>query len=240
MVNALLWGLLPVLATIVGAIVALVKEPTPKIQSCIQHFAAGVVFSVVAVEVLPDIVKRHAPLFVILGFVGGLVFMLAIKSFTGTLEENSASHEGKRTFPTALLIAVAVDITVDGFLVGIGSAAGAKEGLMLTAALTLELLSLGLALSIELKDFGFSSKRTLVVVSSIASILLIGTGVGALVLSHASDTIMETVLSFGLVALLFLVTEELLAEAHAIPETPMMTSSFFVGFLLFLILGMLG
>jgi ZIP family zinc transporter len=46
------------------------------------------------------------------------------------------------------------------------------------------------------------------------------------------------VLSFGLAALLFLVTEELLIEAHEETETPLLTLSFFVGFLLFLLLGM--
>jgi ZIP family zinc transporter len=46
------------------------------------------------------------------------------------------------------------------------------------------------------------------------------------------------VLSFGLAALMFLVTEELLVEAHEEPETPLSPAMFFVGFLLFLIVGM--
>ena len=45
-------------------------------------------------------------------------------------------------------------------------------------------------------------------------------------------------LSFGLSALLFLVTEGLLTEAHEEKETFWHTSAFFGGFLLFLILGM--
>lgn len=45
-------------------------------------------------------------------------------------------------------------------------------------------------------------------------------------------------LSFGLAALFFLVTEELLTEAHEETETLLLTSAFFVGFLLFLLLGM--
>jgi zinc transporter, ZIP family len=49
---------------------------------------------------------------------------------------------------------------------------------------------------------------------------------------------LKMVLSFGLVALLFLVTEELLTEAHEEKETPFQTVCFFAGFLLFLILGM--
>lgn len=47
-------------------------------------------------------------------------------------------------------------------------------------------------------------------------------------------------LSFGSAALLFLVTEELLVEAHEVSETAARTAMFFAGFLLFLVLGMLG
>ena len=61
---------------------------------------------------------------------------------------------------------------------------------------------------------------------------------GATLLSHLPHFLLEMVLSFGLAALLFLVTEELLVEAHEEKETPLLTASFFGGFLLFLILGM--
>lgn len=44
------------------------------------------------------------------------------------------------------------------------------------------------------------------------------------------------VIAFGAPALLFLVTEELLDEAHEVPETPLLTSMFFVGFLAILLM----
>jgi ZIP family zinc transporter len=46
-------------------------------------------------------------------------------------------------------------------------------------------------------------------------------------------------LSFGSAALLFLVTEELLIEAHESANTAVTTTMFFVGFLIFELLGML-
>jgi ZIP family zinc transporter len=61
---------------------------------------------------------------------------------------------------------------------------------------------------------------------------------GATLLSRLSGEWLELVLSFGLAALLFLVTEELLTEAHEEEETPLLTLAFFGGFLLFLLLGM--
>mgnify|MGYP000439235608 CR=1 FL=1 len=41
---------------------------------------------------------------------------------------------------------------------------------------------------------------------------------------------------FGTAALLYLVTEELLVEAHEKPDTPLISSMFFVGFLALLTL----
>lgn len=47
---------------------------------------------------------------------------------------------------------------------------------------------------------------------------------------------LELVLSFGAAALLYLVTEELLVEAHEVPETPLTTAMFFLGFLVLLVI----
>jgi len=44
--------------------------------------------------------------------------------------------------------------------------------------------------------------------------------------------------AFGCVALRFGVTEDLLAEAHAFADTAGTTALFFVGFLIFLLLGL--
>ena len=59
---------------------------------------------------------------------------------------------------------------------------------------------------------------------------------GSVLIGLVSDRVLAVVLAFASAALLFLVTEELLTEAHEIEETPLLTAWFFVGFLvLFLI-----
>ncbi len=42
--------------------------------------------------------------------------------------------------------------------------------------------------------------------------------------------VLITMIAFGTAALLFLVTEELLTEAHEVKESPLMTSAFFYRF----------
>ncbi len=246
----LLYSLLPAAVMIVGAVVAVLRPPGPALRSAILHFAAGVVFSVVAVELLPDIVRQHAPIEVGIGFGLGVAVMLGLRQLTRRLEKkepDSASElatepvvtaEAAGALPWGLLVGVSIDIFIDGLLLGIGFAAGAKEGTLLAIALTIELLSLGLATAVELRQDGFGKVRAVGIVAGLALSLLLGAGVGTTVLSGATGNLLEIVLSFGLAALLFLVTEELLVEAHEEAESPWLTSAFFVGFLLFLILGM--
>ena len=236
LLSVLTYALLPVAATVLGATVASFRPPGPAVRSLIQHFAAGVVFSVVAVELLPDVMREHAPVQVVLGFALGVAVMLGVRSVTAKVEEKVERTESK--LPMALLVAVGVDVLVDGFLIGIGFAAGAKEGKLLTLALTIELLSLGLAVCATLGKAGTARAKAITTTTLLALLIVVGAAVGATLLSAISERSLEVVLSFGLAALLFLVTEELLVEAHEEPETPFTTAMFFTGFLLFLVLGM--
>ncbi len=70
------------------------------------------------------------------------------------------------------------------------------------------------------------------------SLVSVGAVIGNIALKDVSEEVLEIVLSFGLAALLYLVTEGLLVEAHEEPESSLSTTFFFVGFLVFLILGM--
>lgn len=248
----LVFSLLPALVMIAGAALAVWRAPGPRLRSAILHFAAGVIFSVVAVELLPDIVQQHAPYEVALGFGLGVATMLGLRYLTQRLEKPADLQQPNQSattqdagvaavpaaLPWGLLVAVGIDILIDGLLLGIGFAAGTKEGTLLAIALTIELLSLGLATAVELRQDGHGKTKAVAVVAGTSLMLLVGAGIGTTVLRGASGNLLEIVLSFGLAALLFLVTEELLTEAHEEAETPLLTLSFFVGFLLFLLLGM--
>lgn len=235
--SVLTYAFLPVVSAIVGGIIATYRPPGSKLRSIVQHFAAGVVFSVVAVELLPDVVREHKPLQVVIGFALGVTVMLGIRSLTVKAEEKEAQSSEAR-LPAALLFAVAVDLLIDGFLIGIAFSAGAKEGKLLTLALTVELLSLGLAVAVTLGKAGAAGAKAIVIIAALASLIIVGATIGATLLVGLPESALEIVLSFGLAALLFLVTEELLVEAHEEPETPLATATFFAGFLLFLVLGM--
>ena len=85
---------------------------------------------------------------------------------------------------------------------------------------------------------GVLRSKAALVTSALASLILAGAVLGVTLLQGLNQTEMQAVLSFGVAALLFLAVEELLVEAHEVPETPWTTSAFFAGFLLFLVVAM--
>lgn len=233
----LLFSLIPVFTMIAGGVIAIIKKPNGSVRSLILHFAAGVVFSVVGVEILPDVIKLHAPLQTIIGFCLGFITMMAVRKFMeGNAEKKKNALTGK--LPWGLLIAVAVDIFVDGLLLGIGFSAGKSEGMLLAFALSAELLSLGMATASDLNEKKIGAKKSILVISVLALAFFTSAVLGGTLLQNVSHTTLDVILSFGIAALLFLVVEELLIEAHEERETVWHTTAFFGGFLLFLILGM--
>lgn len=231
--TVVLFSLLPVLTTLVGATYAALRPPNDQLRSLLQHFAAGVVFSVVAVELLPDVTRVHDLFEIGWTFSAGLALMLIIERVAKRAEGPAASVAGPSP---GQLTGVGLDIFIDGLLIGIAFAAGGKEGVLLTLALSLELLSLGLAVASGMAGQGRA--RTILIPTGLSLLLVAGAVTGDTALRDVSAHTLAGVLSFGCAALLYLVTEELLVEAHESGETTLGTAMFFVGFLVFLLLGM--
>lgn len=234
--RVLAFTLLPVAAVVVGGAGAAVRVPGPRTRSGVQHLAAGVVFAAAALELLPAVVREHATLAAVIGFAAGIGLMLAVRELTEPSPREGAERKGA----AGLLTAIAIDILIDGVLVGVGFAAGSEAGVLLTIALTLEVLFVGVATVTTLMQGGTSVRQALVATAALAALLALGALVGTLVVSRFSGSALEVVLTFGTAALLFLVTEELLVEAHEVEETPLTTAMFFGGFLLFLVIDLVG
>ena len=207
----------------IGAVIAVNARPKATLVSAIQHFAAGVVFAAAAGEILPDVMHRGSPWATAIGGAIGVVTMLLVKQ----LEEWAKG-------PAGLLTAIAVDILIDGLVLGIGFAASPKVGILLTIALTIEILFLGLTVATELGESVPSKARIVGITAGLIILLPVGALLGAPV-ALLPGPILTGFFAFGLVALLYLVTEELLIEAHETPDRPWVTAMFFFGFLALLL-----
>lgn len=218
------YTLIPAVAAILGAAIATNLRPGPVLVSAIQHFAAGVVFAAAAGEILPDLKHAGSPWAMLVGGALGVAAMLLVKSL------------GKRASgPIGLMAVTGIDILVDGLVLGIAFEAGAKAGILLTVALTIEVLFLGLTVATQLGASGTSKGKVVGLTAGLVVLLPLGALLGGPV-ATLSTPVQAAFLSFGLIALLYLVTEELLVEAHQTEDRPWVTAMFFAGFLLLLTL----
>lgn len=224
----------PAAAVLLGAATTFVRTPGPAVRSGVQHLAAGVIFCVLATELLPDLVHRRMPWVTVAGFSVGVAVMLALK-WAGERKGDSASDSDVR----GLMTAMGVDVALDGMLIGLSFAAGERQGMLLTTALVLELFFLGVSCATSLGKIGRSRGRIIGACAGLAAALLTGAAAGAVVLNHVRPAYVDAMLAFGVAALLYLVTEELLTEAHEETETPVQTAMFFLGFIVLFTLDML-
>jgi len=226
---------------------AIVVEPT--LVAALQHLAAGIVLSAVAVELVPTILaspRDFSTTFgMTVGFFCGIAFFLVLSKFVGEDDDDKDSddEEGPATsymemdahgrtrssslptaseevklaaakklskvgtmkalstvtttsaapppFPIVLSTAVAVDALVDGLLIGISSASGGtKAGVVIAAALSIEMSFLGLTFASSIKQQPAHRRLIAIIVPPLLLVAggALGGSLGALSRQHATAT----------------------------------------------------
>jgi ZIP family zinc transporter len=237
LLQIIFFALVPALAIFSGGTIASFWPPDKKTQSFVQHFAAGVVFAALVGEVLPDLTSKHpSPIWVIVGFAVGVGLMLVMR---WAIEKRLPPGKIMAEDPTTLII-VGIDVLIDGLLIGIGISLGEINGVLLTVALAIEILFLGLSTGAEMIESGRKRKDILRTLLILAVPPIVGVFAGGYLFVNVSQTFLIVVLSFAAAALLYLVTEELLMAAHEIEEKPIATLVLFGGFLTFWAIQLMG
>ncbi|CAN5815492.1 membrane protein [soil metagenome] len=233
LLQAFLYTLIPLFAALASGVLAFYWTPGPEARSYIQHFAAGVVLAAVTGELLPKVVERGEHVTAaLIGFGAGLALMLVIKLFS-----HKSGDGGQNA--TSLTVTAGVDTLVDGLVIGIGFVVGGGAGALLAVALAVELFFLSLSAVSSAGQSGKSGRWMLGIAAGLGVLIMIGALLGVTVLGSAPDPVLTAVLAFGSVALLYLVTEELLVSIRNVSETPWHTLVLFTGFILVFVIEML-
>ncbi len=231
--NIMYYSLIPALCMLAGGVIASVYQPGEKLTSATQHFAAGVVFAAVAKELLPRLGAENDPVVLVTGFMAGVFSMLLLKKLSEFLNQ----HQNKNTgIAWGLVSAVGIDVFIDGVLIGIAFLAGEQGGILIAIALAMEILFLGLSTTATLGKRAVSVKARLLLILLLALLIPIGSIAGAGLFAQLPGAYTDGLLAFGVAALLYLVTEELLMEAHEVEDNVWIVMTFFIGFLSILLL----
>jgi zinc transporter, ZIP family len=229
--NVLTYVPIPVLVIAFAGTISAFFSFRPWLRSAFQHFAAGLVFAAVSTGLLTEVLKARDLIPTVLGFSLGVVMMIGMKWF---VERGGHPGFNEEDTPWSIVITAGVDYLVDGLLIGIGFGIGARAGGLLTFALTMEGLFLALAVISALTRHRFRWSRLVLISSGFGLLFALGAIAGSMLYGFLSGAVHTAMIAFGSAALIYLVTEELLVEAHEhrVPENPLTAGLFFAGFLL--------
>ena len=223
-------------AGLLGGIIALFWNPNTTMRSAIQHFAAGAVLAAVAANVIPEVERTGTLAGIVSGFAAGGLLMIGMKWLIVRYENQGKQ---KSRIPLGLTAAAAVDTLIDGALTSAGFSANQQLGVLLAAALALELFFLTLSVGLEFRESHFQVWQSLAVTSGISLLFVVGALGASFFLAKASGATLAIVLAFGAAALIYLVAEELLVENVEAEESIVPTMTLFSGFLALLVLKLL-
>ena len=243
------------LATVLGAATVFVfrRDLSPAVQRVFLGFAAGVMIAASVWSLLIPAMEMaeeqgsHVLLPVGGGFLLGGVFLLALDGLLPHLHPGSDQPEGlpaKLRRTTMVVLAVTLHNIPEGMAVGLSFAIAAQEGGALAGAIALALgMALqnfpeGAAVSLPMRSQGVSRSRSFLcgaasgVVEPIFGLLT--------VLAAGSVTpAMPWILSFAAGAMIYVVVEELIPEAHLGEHSHAGTLSVMTGFLVMMLLDVL-
>ncbi len=199
--------------------------PGPKVRSALQHFAAGIIFASVATEVVPELLIGDHMGSMVIGYVLGIALIFGIRC----IEKKNSAGIGKGSW-VGFAIAGSVDLLIDGFLMGVAFSISKESGILLMIAIAFEVMFLGFTFSVSFANKGLRKLQVLLLMSTMAVVLFIGGILGYWILGVFEPSLQTSAMAFGAVALLYLVTEELLVDAHKEGETAFGSLLLFIGF----------
>lgn len=200
-------------------------------RSGMQHLTAGIIFSAVSTELIPKLLQdlHRGPLFI--GFIIGVIASLAIQ----TIFENRKARETASRSLTHLY-AIGVDLFIDGLLLGGAFILGTQVGFLIAFALALEVLFIGMVIP-TFSGGGTVTLTTRFMPTLVVSLLFVlGSLIGYFFIPLISPLFTYGFIAFATASLLYLVTEELLKEAHAGKDSVWATGLFFLGYLAILLI----
>lgn len=215
-------------SVLAGAAVATRVELSERVRTLVQHAAAGTVLAGLVVDVLAKLLHQSDRIgWTALGMLAGLAGMLAIRVVGGEGGESEAGG--------SLVLAVVVDILVDGVLIGLSAALGAGTGLVFALALAPEMGLLGVTAASALTG-RWSPSRIIAVAAGIGAAITAAGALGWLV-AHGPGALVTTVLGLGASVIIYLIMEELLREGHETDAGPAEVAVLFGAFLPFFLAG---
>lgn len=229
------------------------KKMNPAIQRIFLGFAAGVMIAAAVWSLLiPAIEEAQAKggigwIPAAGGFLLGVLFLISLDSLLPHLHPDCTQAEGmasawKRT--TLLVMAVTLHNIPEGMAVGLSFALAAQHGgdpslyaaaMALAIGIGIQNFPEGAAISLPLRQEGLSTKKAFLY-GSLSGIVEPIFGILTVLIAGTIAPLMPWLLSFAAGAMMYVVVEELIPEAHLGEHSNIGTLGVMAGFLIMMIL----
>jgi len=136
--------------SVIGSFIGIVKKPSEKFLYIMIAFAAGVMISLAFLELIPASISTSSKIICAVGFLGGAVIMWGFDKITPHIHPEMVGQEqGKHLKKTAgyLLAGIFLHNFPEGIVIGIGSIASWKSGLIAAIAIAVHHIPEGICTS---------------------------------------------------------------------------------------------
>lgn len=204
---------LPAAGNLLGALGSEAFKVSERALSLALHLAAGIVLAVVGLELMPEALSADLPWIPILAFIGGGVFFMGIERLLGFIRARMGA--GKETAgPLAIFSGVSLDLFSDGVMIGTATILNPSLGLLLALGQVPADLPEGFAAVASLKRAGIRRRTRVLMAFSFTLPILLGATLGYFALRDAPEIVTLSVLALTGGALMSVVVEEMMEEAH--------------------------
>ena len=212
----LLLSLLPGAGNFVGGLIAEFGPSSPRLLNLALHAAAGIVIAIVAIELMPEAVEVLSGWWLAIAFAaGGLTYLLIEGTLERLVDKGDAGRQGAgRTGMWMIYVAVAVDLSSDGLMLGTGSAVSPSLGIVLALGQVLADLPEGYAVIANFRDKDVPRRKRMLLSASFVLFSVGAALLAFLLLREAPETWKMGALTFAAGLLTVSAVEEMLEEAH--------------------------
>lgn len=229
--TVLLLSLLPGLGNFAGGMLAEFGKTSDRLLNWALHAASGIVIAIVAVELIPEALDTLAGWWIAAAFGAGGVAYILVEAGVEKLQSRGGDD---RTSMWMIYVAVAVDLTSDGLMLGSGAAVSTGLAIVLAAGQVLADVPEGYASVANFRDKGLSRGRRILLSASFIFFCTGAALVSYLLLRGAGDAPKMAALTFVAGLLTVAAVEDMLEEAHdAKGDTRTSVLAFIGGFVLF-------
>ena len=204
---------LPALGNFAGGALAEVFKVSERTLSLALHLAAGIVLAVVGLELMPEALEGSPPWIPLLAFVAGGAAFIGLDRAVGYVQGRLKGGEESKG-ALAIFAGVSIDLFSDGVMIGTGTVINPALGLLLAIGQVPADVPEGFAAIATLKSSGIQRKRRILMAAGFAIPIFVGATLGFFALRDAPEIVTLATLALTGGALLTVVVEEMISEAH--------------------------